>query len=383
MTAAVVRQDKARAPGTNKNRQSAVKEYLRFCYQYRWLPLTPRPYQMYTYIEHLNTRKLAPSTIRNHIGHIRSYMKLADAPPAADHFRISRAIEATMRRKDYEKKEKPSVPTTVITRALAAIPKTEESRAVVAAILMMFYGAFRQSEVVPQTITSFDPQRHLTRADVLMGKDSMTVVIKAAKNLQRIVQRRSATIYSAEDPHMCLLSAIRAVLQESPTVDPRQPMFVFRNSRRPIPASYVRTQWNAAIVSLGLKQEQYTLHSLRKSAMSAVYDSGLTERHVQHYGRWASSAYRAYIHQSEDLASLASWRLLLRHLNPLIINNNIWRVGTFYLSQMLSHHQISNLFIYLFLPTTYSLKVKGRTYYHLIYYYFYLLRYSLKATGRT
>ena len=284
----------------NKNRQSAVKEYLRFCHRFNWPPLAPLPYHLCIYIEYLNERGLAPPTIRNHLGHIRVFFRLADVPPAADHFRVSRAIEATLRRKDYQKKEKPAVPLAVIPAALAAIPMTKERNAVIAAIMMMFYGAFRQSEVVPQTVNSFDPQRHLTRQDVTMSGAKMIVVIKAAKNLQRFDQRRTATIYKAHDSSMCLLTAVRAVLRESPTADPLQPMFVFKGSQRPITASYVRAQWNAATKSLNLQDEQYTLHSLRKSAMSAAYDSGLTERHVQHYGRWASSAYRAYIHQSED-----------------------------------------------------------------------------------
>ena len=64
-------------------------------------------------------------------------------PPAADHFRVARPIEATMRRKDYEKKGKASVPTDVIPNVLHAIPQTKERSVDIGTILMMFYGVFR------------------------------------------------------------------------------------------------------------------------------------------------------------------------------------------------------------------------------------------------
>ena len=88
-----------------------------------------------------------------------------------------------------------------------------------------------------QLITAFDPQRHLTRADVVMHRDRMVVVIKAAKNLQCFDQRRSATLYPAPDTNMCLMKAVRAVLRVSPTEAPHQtPPGIIRT--RPVECSY-------------------------------------------------------------------------------------------------------------------------------------------------
>ena len=59
-----------------------------------------------------------------------------------------------------------------------------------------------------------------------------------------------------------------------------------------IQPAYGAAQWRAALVAIGVDPKLYTLHSVRKAAASAIYNSGLTERHVQQYGAWASAAYK-------------------------------------------------------------------------------------------
>ena len=293
-TMALTRQDLARAHGTNSNRRSAVKNCLQFCHHFRWFPLSLTYQQMCMYVEHLNMKGLAPLTVRNHLGHVRTYLQLAEAPPVANHNRVERALhlQATKRRKDYTKKQRPPPNSTVISAAIQALPPNKEYQAVKAAVLMIFYGAFRQGEVVPQTMAAFDPLRHLTRADVKVFPNRLDIIVKAAKNLQRYDQRHMATVFKADDPNMCLVGAVNKVVRDSPTVSPNQPMFVFSGSTRPISASYVRTQWTAALKLINAPHEQFTLHTLRKAAVSIAYQSRLGERTVKHYGKWASDAYK-------------------------------------------------------------------------------------------
>ena len=52
----------------------------------------------------------------------------------------------------------------------------------------------------------------------------------------------------------------------------------------------------------GASQEQYTLHTVRKAAVSLAYNSGITEKQVQYYGQWARDAYKSYLYADQDLA---------------------------------------------------------------------------------
>ena len=164
---AQLRQTKARAEGTNQNRISAVTGWLKFCYAMAITPAAARPYHICMYLEVLEDRDLTPPTIRNHLGHIRIYLRLAPLPPVANHPRVSWAMEAILRRKDYQPVNLSPTQTPVIVRVIVALPITQDHVSVKAAILMMIYAALRQSEVIPPTKGAFDPQRHLNRADVV------------------------------------------------------------------------------------------------------------------------------------------------------------------------------------------------------------------------
>ena len=103
----------------------------------------------------------------------------------------------------------------------------------------------------------------------------MTILIKAAKNMQLFHQRKSIDIFPSTDLATCPVARLRMVITDNPTISNQQPMFVFKAITRPIPASYVAVQWR-------------------------IYNSGLSERHVQQYGPWASKAYKTYRKRKED-----------------------------------------------------------------------------------
>ena len=239
---------------------------------------------------------------------------LTGSAPVADNVRVVRALDATLRRKDFIKKETPAVPLEVIMRVIKNLPVTDDRLSVVATILYMYYGALRQSEVVPPSVKAFDPLRHLTRADVNVSHAAVKLTIKAAKNMQKFDQRSAVEMLRTQHPETCPVRATMAVLDLTPTTAPTQPMFVFKNGGRPIPASYIRSQWKLALAASAIPPALYTLHSLRKASASTAYNEGCNERQVQHFGKWASDAYKTYIYRDSDHAIS---RVLSKTLKPL------------------------------------------------------------------
>ena len=169
-----------------------------------------------------------------------------------------------------------------------ALPVTPHHLTVTVSILMMFYAALCQSEVVPQTKPAFDPLRHLTLADVAINSDN----IKAAKNMQRFSQSRKDTVYAAEHQQLCVIHAVRRVIVITPTIVSNQSMFVFSGSNAPMTATSMRSQWQAALRTIGKDSKEFTLHGIRKAAVTTAFDEGQGEWQVQHFGGWASGAYK-------------------------------------------------------------------------------------------
>ena len=112
------------------------------------------------YIKALNAWGLAPRTVGNHVGHIRSYLSLVGVALVVNDSMVASRVRQTLTRKEVQPNDKDPIPLHVLSRAIANVPETNKQNAVKAAILIM-----RKSEVVPPTIAAFDPKRHLTRAE--------------------------------------------------------------------------------------------------------------------------------------------------------------------------------------------------------------------------
>ena len=164
-----------------------------------------------------------------------------------------------------------------------------------AVISIMFYGGLRLSELLPSTLAAFDPLRSLTRADVWVADGKLKVRVKHAKNMQLYNQSRMVILSPSPSATLCLLAAVRLVLRHMPTKTPSQPMFVFPQSVRPVPASYARRRWTTVLKHLGMDPATHTMHSNRKTAATAAYDEGCLEPQIQNFGGWASKAYQTYI----------------------------------------------------------------------------------------
>ena len=249
----------------------------------------------------------APATIKNKVSHARGYMRLADASLIGfNHIRVSRALDAVSRRKDHVSVVKDAIPAQILRAALQAMSNDHNGLMMRAAVLLMFYGALRQSEVAPPSIKAFNPLVHLTRADVSL-QEKLTVTIKAGKNLQRHDQRKTSTLSPTGDPLTCPLKTVRAVLQATPDLPQDAPLLIFVDGTTPIPTSYLRAEWARIMRSIGADHTIYSLHSLRKASATKAHSGGCSELEVQRHGGWSSSAYLTYIqtdtHRVNDVLS--------------------------------------------------------------------------------
>ena len=289
------RQDRARAPGTRAASRSKVSELLAYCHRFHVDPMHMNEVQVCLWVEYLASRGIAPATIRNKVSHARGYMRLAGACLVGfNHVRVSRAIEAVLRRRDYVSVKKDAIPAPLLRAALQEMNDDHNGLMVRTAVLLMFYGALRQSEVAPPTIRAFDPLVHLTRGDVHLDHQ-VTVNIKAGKNLQRYDQRKMSTLSPTGDPLTCPLQAVRTVLDTTPGLPMHAPLLVFVDKTTPIPTSYLRGEWARIMRAIGADHTLYSLHSLRKASATLAHSGGCSELEVQRHGGWSSSAYRTYI----------------------------------------------------------------------------------------
>ena len=268
-------------------------------------PLNPDPQLLCAYLEYIADYIPAPASIRNHMSHIRMHIRLAGGNvDPTKHMYVTMALHAMDRNKEYQQRIKPPILIQLFKDVLTSVPDTHTGNAVKAALLLLYYGVLRQSEVAPPSITKFDPHRHMTRADVTLQRGCLQVNIKWGKNLQKVGQQKSMSLLPADNPQLCPVNAVRHILTVQPTRHEQEPMFMFTD-RVPIPITVIKRVWEAALRSMHIPANKYSLHSIRKTAASQASHEGCGDSLIQKYGGWRSSAYLKYIQPQHERVNKA------------------------------------------------------------------------------
>ena len=302
MQLAIQRLLHARAQGTIKNQEYTISEYLKFCYKFSVNPVMPETMQWCAYIELLMQRGLAPATLKNKLSHVKTWIKAAKGSMKLIHeHTVQKHLDAIVRTSTYVPNIKEPVPISVFKSILYSIPTDPEGWVVRAALLLLIYGGFRQSEVLPPSQQKFNSAIHLTRQDVIITPNEIQVTVKYGKNLYAPERRRVHVFKTSPNIHMCPVVAVNKVISLVPTMSESQPMFTFPSSGKPLPASHLARIWKEGLIKLKQDQSKYSLHSLRKSMVTGSYLWGVPETQIKEYGAWQSEAYKAYLKTKADI----------------------------------------------------------------------------------
>lgn len=263
-------------------------------------PTVPVYQNICAYIEFLVDSTPSPKTVSNHISHLRTYLRKAQASTQqVDTYRVKWALNSVHRDTAYIPRIKQAFPVNLLNQMVIALPSAPHGNIIRVSILLMYYAALRQSEVLPYSSSTFDHRRHLSRRDVVLCDGAVSVHIKHAKNLQSVYEFKRVMLQPAPDPRLCIVNAVSQMYQTTPTHHLDEACVLFNDSRRPVSVEYIRRQWKAHLVQHGVETEALSLHSLRKAAATAAHDEGCSELEIQRYGGWRSNAHRSYITASQ------------------------------------------------------------------------------------
>lgn len=255
------------------------------------------------YIEYLVSHGDAPGTVTNKISQIRVHYQLVGCHnPSIYHPRVARAIDGVKRNKDYIPNIKSPIEPRNFMRIIGAIPAHSLGNVIKGILLVLYYGALRQSELMPRTVKSWNPRVQPVRADCKLSSDICQVYIKTAKNMQLSGQSRTVTMYKATNPDICPVFIMHRIFADTPTFQFDDPLFMFPDSREPVPSSKVLGTLHRVMYDVGLGNlvPVTTLHSIRKSSATNAFAQGCSELSIRKYGGWSSSAYQTYIKTSNS-----------------------------------------------------------------------------------
>lgn len=276
--------------------------YLAFCSYFKIHPYRAGYQDVCAFLEYLARFIPAPSTIKNKLSHIRTHMALVEeSAQVLSHPRVHRAIDAMERDKEYVPRTKDPIPSNILAFIIHKLDISPMSNIMRSILLTMYYGALRQSELLPNSTTTWSHKKHPTRADVMIEDGVCSVFVKFGKNMQKIGQNRMVRMASAEDPALCPVAAMKRVYSDTPTRSPSDPLYMFPNSRKPVPVTYARKEFTRLLSLAGFQHllPHLSLHSLRKAAATNAFAGGCSELSIKRYGAWSSDAYASYIKTSD------------------------------------------------------------------------------------
>ena len=177
-----------------------------------------------------------------------------------------------------------------------------------AAILLSFFSFLRISNLVPFSITSFQPLKQLARGDIFFASPGAHILLKWSKTLQMNNSVRLLKIPHLGSSPLCPVKALKHLLSLTPSGS-NKPLFQvkFKHEWVPLSDTRLRKQFSTILSRLQLQQSNITFHSLRRSGATWAFNAKVPLQNIQSHGTWTSECVWSYItqdHQASDAVAL-------------------------------------------------------------------------------
>ena len=256
----------------------------------------PTPKDMGAYIERLVDKYKSPSTIRNNISAVRTYMASRGwSTKVLDTVRVQNALRAVdIQMRHVPAQRRPISPAQLLP-VIGHLSSRRHGSMMVLAVILMFQAFLRQSNLFPSTVAGFDPTRQMTVGDIMANGTNITLAIKWSKTQQKFGDHQSITLHALPSSPLCPMAAYNKAARVRRTNAPNSPLITFVDGNS-ITTGFMKKEWNQALAAVSLPPAHYSLHSLRRGgATFSYFQGGDTLYDVQRHGGWRSDSIRAYL----------------------------------------------------------------------------------------
>jgi hypothetical protein len=289
-----------------------LRAYSAFCIYFD-KPMFPTTFQvMSAYIQCLGNSFQSSTSILNYVQTIKTLHKLLDHEfPDTSSFLFKLQIRGLARTLQHMPKQaQPVDPHTLIKCYHLLALHTPLHQSVWSAFTIAFFTMARLSNLVPASPTSFDPSKHLTRADVVVTGDTMMVAYKWSKTNQYGARQLVIPLVSIPDHPLCPVSAFNNLLTSSPA-SPTDSAFSYKQGHLTMCLTQSRLIYifRTLLSKLGMDSSLYSGHSFRRSGATWAFLSGVRSELIKHQGDWKSDCYLRYLSFTIDQRTQVSHQM--------------------------------------------------------------------------
>ena len=170
-----------------------------------------------------------------------------------------------------------------------------------ALLLVAFFTMSRKSNLVVTGKNKFDPNKQLTRSDILVGRKGLFVIFRWSKTNQFSNRSHMVPILAIPNSILCPLKAYTRMLEVLPG-DGGLPAFFIRINDKPHPVTYYLLQKfiKSGVAKIGLEPKLFSSHSLRRAGATWAFKSEVPGELIKSHGDWASDCYMRYLELSHE-----------------------------------------------------------------------------------
>lgn len=286
-------------PSTLKNIKSQALVYQRFCDFYGLTMFPADAWQLVRYARYVANTVTSYETVQNYLSGVRTLHELGGFPvPGTQEPNIRHIMRAIRQELAHPIKQAEPMTTTMLKDIYNFVQLTDEFQIVCyTALLVGFYLFLRKSNLVPDSKTSFDGEKQLTRADVEIGNNLVLVVVKWSKTIQYKQKELLLPLLPARDLAICPVFWLK-LMQKKVRASGNEPLFSLTkngNGFAPLTYGQLAGQLKEWVERTGVSPDRYTLHGLRKGGACHALEVGLVGEDLKILGDWATEAYMRYI----------------------------------------------------------------------------------------
>ena len=288
-------QTAAYAKGTLRNLLCQWRSFSRFCNKYKVHQWPVTEHTMCLYAQYLAYTFHSAKSVRNYLNGIKTLHVLARVTPPPDLKNVEiRLTMAGLTRKMARpvKQAQPLTPEIMID-ILTFLDLNKRNDLVFWGILVIgFFAMLRKSNLVPDSLKSFDAKRQLTRGHITFEKGVGIIKVTWAKNIQFRERVMKIPVFRIPGSPLCPVKTLKALLKVKGRKS--DPLF---GTKRNVGYSYAKFQdrFGSLLKKAGYRQGAFSSHSIRRGSVLFAHKSGVPGSLIQVHGGWASDAYKRYL----------------------------------------------------------------------------------------
>ena len=261
--------------------------------------------QLCRFGQHLAKTFDSPDAVSNYISGIRTCMALLGLEiPSPQDRQMQMFIQGLKRVMQHAVKQAAPITPKLLNRMSKVVNYLDQMEMVSwVGTLLGFYMFLRKSNLMPDTMETFNSEQQFRRADInLLGLDrAMMCEIRWSKTIQFKQKILRLPVLPAKNKAICPVFWTHFMLGAIPA-EPQDPVLMLKLKDQKVALSanqliYRIRKW---LLLLGEDPSLYSLHSLRRGGAMFAYQSNMEGEMIKLLGDWASDCYKRYVDISMD-----------------------------------------------------------------------------------